>query len=70
MKNDDLEKTIPIDVLDLEEQTRSAKYKEDDKKVSSRAKKYEDIDDACDNKQVIPFSFSCFCGYKHALFSW
>ena len=44
MKNDDLEKTIPIDVLDLEEQTRSSKYKEDDKKVSSRAKKYEDID--------------------------
>jgi len=43
MKNDDLEKTIPIDVLDLEESTRSAKYK-DDKKVSSRAKKYEDID--------------------------
>lgn len=44
MKNDDLEKTIPIDVLDLEEPTRSAKYKDDDKKVSSRAKKYEDID--------------------------
>ena len=43
MKNDDLDKTIPIDVLDLEEPTRSAKYK-DDKKVSSRAKKYEDID--------------------------
>ena len=43
MKNDDLEKTIPIDVLDLEESTRSDKYK-DDKKVSSRAKKYEDID--------------------------
>lgn len=44
MKNDDLEKTIPIDVLDLEEPTRSAKYKDEDKKVSSRAKKYEDID--------------------------
>ena len=43
MKNDDLEKTIPIDVLDLEESTRSDKYK-DDKKVSSRAKKYEDND--------------------------
>ena len=42
MKNDDLEKTIPIDVLDMGETTRSSKYKEE--KVSSRAKKYEDID--------------------------
>lgn len=43
MKKDDLEKTVPIDVLDMDEPTRSAKYKTE-KKKTSRVDKYEDIE--------------------------
>lgn len=44
MKNDDLEKTMPIDVVDEEKLTRSARYK-DEEKVTTRSRKYKDVEE-------------------------
>ena len=46
MKKEDLEKTIPIDVLTDEQLTRSSKYK--DVMPKTRAEKYQDIEDDID----------------------
>lgn len=44
MKNDDLDKTIPIDILDDENLSRSARY-EDEEVKTTRASKYKDIEE-------------------------
>ena len=48
MKKEDLEKTIPIDVLTDEQLTRSSKYK--DVMPKTRAEKYQDIEDDIDRE--------------------
>ena len=48
MKKEDLEKTVPIDVLKDENLTRSSKYKDDAPK--SRTEKYHDMEDDLDNE--------------------